>query len=403
MIGKYQVSTSQNLFAIIVGIMTGYLSLKPVFGEAIVSTFEGNEASLDRILRIASPLLVWLLIGRKNHICIKTVSIIVLTLGIVPLIAGTLFGKLEYFILSIAPLIISLLVIIAIALLSYNIFVMWLVGVCCSCCGFLVAGVAANGLESTEYFGRSRTLLGFTHPLSTGQALLGVIILTYILFSYSSKSTIKASLKRIISQLAVVIITGSIWLLILADSRNTLIMVIIVILTTLSSARLESDARFTQFSTFFGIIIFLYILSFLKIYDTNIDTLSSERMSFFSNTMTSFFDYKFLLSLIIGVSNFKSQVYLSQGFAAIESVYLTFLLNYGLLSLLCLFWMLVHVGRRVAISQDNLALGCLCGVVVFFALDGLGITDSNLTNFILFAYPLRVAMIERNLSKDYEI
>jgi hypothetical protein len=46
------------MFTFGIGAMTGYLSLKPVFGDPTAAVFEGNEASSDRILRIVSPFLL---------------------------------------------------------------------------------------------------------------------------------------------------------------------------------------------------------------------------------------------------------------------------------------------------------------------------------------------------------
>ncbi len=385
---------TQLTTSFLIGIYCGYLWLAPVFGVPTNEIFS-DFLSPDRVLRILAPLMVWLLVvSQKNNKFVQLsreiLTDLILAMCVFPAVGIILSGKLSSVISSVIPLMISLLVIIGLSILEDEIFFLFVLGISFSSLLFLTDGIIFTGLESNLFYGRARSSLGFVHPLQTGAAILGSMMFTYLVSYYVLEiKKVKNKFTRLFVYFSLVILSlFFFYLLWIADSKNTIIMIFIMFLCTLLCQ--TNVVRSLLLTSLGSAISMLYIVSMLKFYSDDIDIFSSFRFSIYNQNLNQFFSSisSDFLQLFIGLSSQKSD-----GFASTESVYISFLLNYGLISFISFIKLLTSVGIKLCVNQTSiLPFGCFCGILFFFTFDAQGINTSNLSVFLIFAYSIRVAL-----------
>jgi hypothetical protein len=392
----------QLITAFLMGICCGYLWLSPVVGVPTNEIF--NEfLSLDRILRIVAPLMVWILVLiRKKNISLqlsrKILTYLILAMFIFPSFGVIIHGNFSSVISSAIPMIISLLVIIGLSIIEEEILFLFVLGVSLSSCFFLTNGLISAGFESNTFYGRERASLGFVHPVQTGAAILGSMMFVYLVSYYllnikKNNSKIVLSFVRFVSAILFLIFVYLLWI---ADSKNTIIMVLIIFV--FSSVFNDCKSRVFVSILLASMIATIYTVSMLKLYNEDIDVLSSFRLSVYNQDLNQFFSSTSsnFLQLFIGTSLSQK----SAGFASTDSVYISFLLNFGLIAAISFIQMMTSVCRKLFVDQSStLPFACFCGIMFFFTFDAQGINPSNLSVFLVFAYPVRIALRE-NLIKN---
>lgn len=398
-LSKRVLSTATAFF---IGTLNGFLWLLPVFGAPSVANFESIDSlSVERIIRVAAPLLVFLLVRYRSKIRLSPLLVISLfTLGIYPFFSGVIRGDIAFLLSSSMPLIVSVFVLIGIILMDVRTLRAWLLGIGLSAMFFILAGVTQGGLTPSTFFGeRERVLLGFVHPAQTAAALLGAFLLVPLATwkEHNIRTRHRDQIVRMI------VLSLFLWLLWLSQSRNTFLALFLGIFFYVLSQRLKPIYRFAAFILLIFAVLSIYVFSLLG--DTqssvwsSLDNLSSGRLLLYQDAIKNLLNQD-VFTILVSPDRYARPILLAldmstyRGFSAIDSVFLSFLLNFGLIGAMMLMWLLLAIALRLSTYPGKpLAYACLCTAVVFFTLDGAGITVSHLSMFVVFSYAVREAVL----------
>ena len=397
-----------------VGALMGLLWVAPLFGPPGADfTKQNNGASVVRFARLLAPLFVFLLVRRSAYEAILSAALVrlprgrlslplvrllavILVLGLIPLLAGVLTANSLFLVSAVFPLTLSLITMVGIILLDEETLTQWVVGITAVTTLFLVLGMVTTHFEPTNYYGRPRVPLGFIHPIYTASVIIGAMMLTYL--------TLGGRVQRMKRGRRTLIFGGgvavSLLLLLAAQDRNQLLMVCIILFCLWLLPKIGRPGRFAIFALLLLVPVLLYLFVILGSAENPVwaalDTFSSGRLGFFQAVLTANLDLSDPRTLVepsvTRLSAFSELV----SFAATDSVYLSFLINYGLLSVVGLVGFLLFLGHRLSAYTGTAgALSVLCGLVLFYGLDAPGLTTSNLILFILLAYTVRAAVALR--------
>lgn len=390
--------------AFLIGAASGIIWLLPVLGEP--SSAAVDDVSILRVARLTAPLLVFALVDRSAYqtllkaIFVKVPSgifprwliqllVVAFALGVVPLAAGLVSANIPFIISAVFPLTISLLVLVGITLLEGEVFARWVMGIGFAAVLFLGMGFATSGFGFTTYYGRSRALMGFKHPINTASDLLGVLAYVVLFYGPHVRAMDLKKRNRTIAWATVL----SLILLEISQSRNVLISLLIGLGSTALALRSGRMARFGIFCALLAVPMTLYGIVIFGSPDNPaweaLNQLTSQRLGVYQIVLQNLVTQGGGLTLIANNAQ-SSSVDSYVGFAATDSVYLSFLTNYGALGLIGFVVMLLVLASRLTRSRRTAyPFGALCALVIFFSLDAQGITASNLIVFAAFAYAVR--------------
>lgn len=401
------ITRRQLVFAL--GALIGFFWLLPVYGPPQGPYFAAERFPILRAARLLVPPLVFLAVPRRvyargleyfirllpaGRISLPLVRLLLVSivLAFIPLLAAMVSGSVNYFVITIVPLVISTGTLVGIALLDDETLQSWVAGI-----GFLAACLLTAGILITHgaldpYYGRPRALYGFYHPIYTASAILATCASIGIWFKTAAARRLRY--RKWVMGGAITLFAA---LLVLAQSRNLILAIAVGGFCRVVALRRSRWTRSIVVTcllllpmTLYGFVLFGSSQDWLW---KTVDTLSDQRLQ----------AYQLLLSGSTGMSsggNFlgPSDTRMQNlddlvGFAATDSVYLSFLSNYGVLSFALFNIMLLCIGWRL--SRTRLLAGpygAACATIVFFALDAQGITTSNLAVFVAFAYAVRAAI-----------
>jgi O-antigen ligase len=272
----------------------------------------------------------------------------------------------------------------------------WLSGVGAAAVGFVAAGLARYGLETTMFYGRPRVHLGFDHPTQSASALCAAALYVGLAIANAKRTP------RVVRRIALAALTlGTAVLLAMISSRNTLLLVV----AALAFAFYGRVARHTAprlavlvgiLSLFPGVLYFAARGNSLSPVWRIADVVSSFRLTIYRNMLLDL-GREDTFSLLFGPTHVMRQLREAgaTGFAVVDSTYFTILLNYGVITTLAFyaFWLLV--GFRLCRRGRPLDYGVFCAVSTYLLLDAQGVTPSNMLVFALLAHSLRMALRAR--------
>jgi len=373
------------------GALAGYYWLLPVFvPPGSPSVFDDTGLSIQRIMRIAGVLLIFpLAAGRAIRLPLRE-RIIRLALWVFMLAPATsLFFEsgLNFLIGTYGPFLAGGLALVCISAFDQDEFAAWLAGVGLAATVFLILGLRQYGLDPTWFYGRPRSHIGFIHPTQTAS-----VIIVAGLFSIQCARWFLRRLRWLLWPVLAGIVAGVFFLLISASSRNTALTAFLIVSCAAYAQIVKNSSART------GLVLILLLAPFIgytvAVYGNMqselwiaLESFSSERLITYRELAKRLADASSLVALIgppLGSTG--------GGFASAESAYMSVFLNFGFLTLASLFVFLFALGRRLSKGGHSLAYGCLCAVIIFFAIDAQGITPSNLAIFILLAYVVRNAL-----------
>lgn len=410
---EFSVRISRFWIVFGIGALVGFIWVLPVFGPPGVElSKQGNGASAIRFLRLIAPLFVFFIIRRPVYLKIAHSLLlyfpqgrisraglrifgVILVLGIIPLASGLLTANTNFLISAVFPLTLSVITLIGLVLLDEKTLKYWVMGATAMTLIFLVLGMFTTHFEVTNYWGRPRIVLGFIHPIYTASAILGGMIFFFLTMGLRVQKMPTATRFLVIGIYLVV----SLVLLVLAQDRNQLVMVVLSMIGIVSLRKLGQRIKFSVFAFLLLLPVALYLFVIFGS-DANpvwaaVNAYSSERLSFFQDILVANLNLSDSRILFEASENRQSAFTELAGFAATDSVYLTFLINYGIFALLLFVTFLLFLGKRLSeIPEATGALGILCGLVILYALDASGVTTSNLILFILLAYVVRTAVLK---------
>lgn len=394
-----------------VGALMGLLWVAPLFGPPGADfTKQNNGASVLRFARLLVPLFVFLLVRRQAYedvlsaaflrlprgrlsLSLVRLLAVILVLGLIPLLAGVLTANSLFLVSAVFPLTLSLITLVGIILLDDETLTQWVVGITAVTTLFLVLGMVTTHLAPTNYYGRPRVPLGFIHPIYTASVILGALMLAYLTLGERVRQ-MKRGRRRVS---AGCFLAAILLLLLAAQDRNQLVMLCIILFCLWLLPKVRRPARFSVFALLLLAPVLLYLFVILGSAENPIwaamDKLSSGRLGFFQTILIANLDLSDPRTLVepsvTRLSAFSQLI----SFTATDSVYLSFLINYGLLSVVGLVGFLLFLGYRLSAYTGTAgALSVLCGLVFFYGLDAPGLTTSNLVLFILLAYVVRMAV-----------
>lgn len=390
-----------------IGLLIGFFWLLPVSGPPRRNVFEGDITVL-RVLRLVLPLAVWLLVERREvtrllHSLLHRfpsgrfpllslrIALFCLTLGFFPVLAGLLNRSPSYIVSVVAPLVLSVLVLAAIVLMEEEKLREWTLGVCFAALAFLIVGLCRYGFSESSFWGRPRAMMGFTHPLITASAVLS----SMLFFGLYGRERLARRLRVPARFLPPVLALVTFFLLLISQSRNLLLSTLVALFLYLMARR---TAALTRFGVFLLLLIGPMVFYAYVLFSPPNDPLwawlnaqSSYRLAFYQKLMLDLIQSGG--SAIAPDASRLSAISEQLGFAATDSVFLSYLVNYGVGSLCLLLLLFGAIGWQLArFRQNTLAFGIFGGLMVFYNLDAQGLTASNLIIFILFAYTVRCAL-----------
>lgn len=383
----------RRALALLIGVLSGFFWLWPVFTapDWPISHPKLVGPESIRYFRIVAPLLAIVLIRfeRIQKFATSTVGFLAFfTFIIIPLLAWITMPTLPFGIATCGPVFITGSSLLILSSLDRREFLFFTLGVALSAGTYLFLGLRDYGLEPNSMYGRPRVAMGFYHPVQTSSA----IVATGVGFLIATWNMPKVkSIYRLFG--SIIILAVSFWLLDLADSRN---MTMACVLSTVSflivrNRRLSklSGALFVSAITFAPLFLATYSIfanatsnSFLLA-----NRLSSERVSRFRSFISNFFDNP-IHNALLGPSSKYAGFAISdgKGFASIDSVYLSFLGNFGVIAALLLQVLMLLIGIELLRKYKPLSFGFWCGIGVYFLVDAQGLTPSNLIIFTAFAF-----------------
>jgi len=192
-------------------------------------------------------------------------------------------------------------------------------------------------------------------------------------------------------------------LLYLAASKNTLVALLVILVG--AGYALVVRRRSFRYGAVIGLLVIVCTMYVASAWWDKRDALWGIADEWSSGRMGGYRDLAGVLkqetasSILLGPSEYSRHNEGGfVGFAAIDSVYLTVYLNFGLVTLVSLFVFLIALSGRLSGRGVPLAYGCLCGMISFFAIDAQGVTPSNLAIFMVLAYAVHSALHHPSVS-----
>lgn len=381
------------LFAL--GVLAGYFWLSPVFvPPGSMSVFDSGQ-SVERILRVLSVLLVFPLVWKRAvwlGLHEPVLRLVLWAFVVAPSLSLLSFPGLAFVVTTLAPFVVGGLSLLCLCALKRNAFSAWASGVGLTAVVFLGMGLSRYGLEMSSYYHRPRAHFGFIHPTQSAS----VVIIAGLFLAQGANRLLWRELCARRMAVGIICFAAGI-LLYLATSRNTLV----ALLAILAGAGYTGVVRRPMFryGAAIGLLVIVCAMYIVAAWGDSedalwsiVDQFSSARMQVYRD-LTVDLNQETLSSILLGPSEYtRHREGGFSSFAAIDSVYLTVYLNYGLVTLVSLFAFLFALSRKLSGQRAPLAYGCLWAIIVFFAIDAQGVTPSNLAIFMMLAYALRNAL-----------
>lgn len=388
---KSKPGSMRLLLFFLLGALAGYYWLLPVFVPPGSPPLTEGGLSIERIMRVAGILLVFPLVaGRAIRLSLREriLKLVFWVFVLVPAISLLFNFNINFLVGTYGPFLAGGLALICLAALKPEEFTAWAAGVGMVATLFLIFGLCQYGLGPIGGFSMStdriRSHIGFIHPTQTAS-----VIFVAGLFSVQFVRWFLRRLRWLRWPVMAGVIAGIAVLLLAASSRNTALAAFLIVMGAFY-------ARFMKEPVGRLVLILALLLVPLVGYTVAVfgdmhselwialDSFSSYRFITYRELAERFSDVSPLM-VLIGSPQWSA----GGGFASAESVYMSVYLNFGLLTLASLFVFLLILGWRLSRAQRPLAYGCLCAIIIFFAIDAQGITPSNLAVFLLLVYVVR--------------
>lgn len=352
---------------------------------------------LGRVLRVVSPLSVLPFVFRRLPLFLRRrpppLGLVVLALIAWPTFSIVAFPNSAFIISVYGPVVMGASGLLCLCFLKREEFRYWLAGVGIVALGFFLAGIYLYGFEQLTVFGRPRAHFGFVHPAQTANAIVaasvgGVALILWFIRERLLRGTI------LLCWGVFVAVT-----LVLAQSINTLLFVGVIFVSWLVGGVLRPRIL----RILFGCALLMLPVAFysLSIFGSPgnagwqwLNRFSSMRLEVYRELFYVNLSSESLLSIVAGPTENLRMVYQEgyiRGLAALDSIYLTFLLSFGIVGMIGLIAVLAVACWELSRREHRLAYAALCGVAVFFVFDAQGITPSNLVIFTAITYALRQA------------
>lgn len=383
----------RRYFLIMLSFISGVAWLYPVYTLPRSDELVGSGVFIYRMLRIICPAFIAIiyinkvLAGLLNK---KTYLMVFMSLIVLPLCCTIIFPDINYASYVVLPIVASGIALLGLLSLSDQDMNLWISTIGFVSFMFIIAGIFKYGFDMTSYYGRPRLHLGFVHPTQTASALLAAIMCLIVNLNRYKSLALKVIIYSLLSLL--------ILLLYYAGSRNTLLCLI----TSFSGYmvfRFITNIYIKKMYVLF-ILLLVVVVHFIAILldiQNGIGLLADQSSSgrlriilelFQSLDSSNWYDW------VLGPSAFiinKTNDAASLGFAVIDSVYISDLLNYGALQLIFFMWLLLFTGFKLTRNRNISYIAIWTAIVIYFALDAQGVTASNLIIFSFLAISLRGA------------
>lgn len=410
---QFNVKITRKSLVIFTGAIMGFIWLLPVFGSPGSSL---ESSSPLRYLRLIAPVLILALVRRKDIANIfqdlsvqiprgrlprREIQILasMLVLGVIPLCSNLLTANIPFLISVTLPLTFSSITLLGMLLIDKETFHHWMLGMTGMTTLFLLAGMLLSGFETTMFFGRPRVVLNFIHPTYTASAILGTMVFLSLLCRIA---VLRLSRSRQYLVIGSGLIIG-LALLQVAQSRNQQLSLCIGLICAWLMVRVGWRVRYIIFALLliFPVVLYTFVLLGSPndyLWDA-IDKISSGRLGFFQTVLLQNFDLSDGRILFEAGGARQEAISELSGFAATDSIFLSFLINYGLIAMLAFVSWLMLIGARLARDARFAApLGAFCGLITLYSFDASGLTTSNLLLFSVLAYIVRTSLYSKSSS-----
>ncbi len=386
-------------FCYFIGFLVGIASFLSVYLPPEASAILTSPAFLPfRMLRIAVPLLILLVPilfrdpRRKFHRHFRDraawrTGLMLTALGALPFLVALSTADSKFALGVGGPFLIAIAFLVgSLALTDEEAFAVG-VGVGVVPLVLILRSLAMTGLASSGFYGRPRVLLGFVHPAVTASALVAA---TFAVLSLA-RLHLPPSRFRVA---AVAIVVLSLALLSLASSRNVLVAVLLFLVGWPLSLRLTPRTRGLVFLVALNVPLFLIAYSATLspnslIYQAT-DSLTSGRLNILAHAIPAILNQDVYLNLW-PQAPYRDAAVQDAGFAALDSVYVSYLANFGLGATLVFLTFLGGIGMRLS-RRGGWPYALLLSVLAFFHFDSQGITTSNLVVYGALVVSIRVAL-----------
>ena len=387
---------------IFLALTSGFAWLYPAFSPPGIADLQDAGALIGRILRIACPVLLLTLSLKKiiRAVTKKKVYLMIFASFIfLPLGCIAVFPDINYLIYVVLPLVASGMALMGLLALSEQEISLWLSWVGVVALLFILVGLTKYGFEMPSYYGRPRLHLGFVHPTQTASALLSVIIFFAI--------NLNRQVVIIKNMLIFFMLTFFILMMYFADSRNTMV-TSLFFLSGYIAFRYIRRPILRKASVILVMLMVIVVHLFIIAIDLQsgigflADKMSSGRLAIILELVQNLKGnswYSFLLGpSAFVVKKLDDAVFL--GFAAIDSVYISLLVNYGILQLVSFLGLMLFVGLRLSRMSNSVYIATWSAVMFYFTLDAQGITASNLIIFSLLAISIKASVDKIRINKS---
>jgi hypothetical protein len=380
-------SKLRNYYLFFTGFLCGFIWIFPVFNEPQLNI---SPSFIERLFRTIYLLILLPLCFLKLLKNIKSQKVIFYYLiAFLPsiLISSVFSLSFSFLISTSIPVLFSIIGVLILTSLNYSEFNKWIMGVSFISIIFLLIGMLKFGFTPSDFFGRPRVHFGFTHPVQTASVILASFFPFTILPNHLPK------------KVKTVLIFLLLTLLFLAQSINILLTVLIFYLfTILINIKIN---KYIIFSLGFFIFILPYTIFIANYLSTNLfeifNLFTSGRLMHFTETIMNELKNDNILNLLFGpmyeirMNNYNSD--LSKGFSFIDSVYFSFLFNFGIFGFLCLIFFAYYIFLN-SFNKNKISFALLTGLLFFYSADSQGFTPNNLIIFSILSF-----IIKSNFSK----
>lgn len=384
------------------GIACALFWILPVFSEPSTTGLQEYASSgIQRILRTIVPASILLITPwrrSREFFSNPAIFFFVLATVICPLLTMFTFPQFDLAFYLATPVVTSGLILAAMSSLRQKEFQSWLTGFSLMAACFLVLGISRYGLELTYYYGRPRAHMGFIHPTQTSAVVVAASFALTLMQTRKFSSLWFTKIALFFAGIAVFV------LLLLANSRNTYIGAIVVALgwlcirdITTYRVLAKDSQRINLVSLLaagfpFAIYMAIGLLNSSSPVFNSLNQLSSWRLGIFKSFISEMTRSN-IFRLIFGPTDTTLERYEhgNRSLSVVESAYLSYTSNFGLLFAVSMFLALFFMFRSLLIRRQAFGFGALLGCSVFFLFDSQGLTVSNLSVFTLMAVAVRAA------------
>ncbi len=376
-----------------IGVISGFLYLS--YGmEVPVNQLRFPPAiplPWHRVLRLIFPLALFLCSDRKMNLSLISLwnkILFLLVFFAVPFLAVVNRPDLGFLQFSAGPVILGGAILLAILQLKRQTLAMFAFGIGTAAMFLWSMSIGFYGFAQSTYFSRPRIHLGLDHPLNTSSMLVGGGVFLFMLARHYSNWL--ARVPCWVRNLVMMTIFGTLLgFAFAADSKNMLAAIAVFGMVYTLIKRLD------RFLLLQSILVGLTILCPLILYGlayaavsglAGVPSVDAARLQAYGVTVQRIVDH------IYGANGWQWFEFLqplrqeAATFATVESVFLSYIVNFGLWSILpfAAFW--TAAGLRLVKEQRQLGLALWVALMVMFTFDAQGFTPSNMVIFMLFAY-----------------